>query len=473
MIKVRPIYILYGLIILLVNLLLKIWFIESNDIAHDEPFTLFFAQGSPSEIIENLKPYNNPPLYEILLHYWISWFGIEPFAARMLSCIFSSLASVALFYFVLKYWNWQIALSSALLFTFSTFQISFAHEARAYSLFVLLTILSIHFLIAVLDEKEKKMNWFLYILFTFLLLYTHFFSWWVILIEIIILLKRRMLFSKLFLILGSIIFLFYLPYFFILIERFSESAAKGTWVEPPTIDALYENIRHFSNKPATAIIFLGIIIFGIYYFIKKKISFQKSKLDLVLIWFFVPYFLMFLLSFSMPMFLGRYLIFITPAFFILISIFWLSIWEKYNFKNLILFFPTILMLLTINLSPSNELEPSKVSQLIQPFYKNQIPIILAPVSNDIVIAYHLDKDLFTYRENYREYEKNKNFIPENDVRNLKLPNEIIFVETPNHYLDKERNNLNFLISKYQNYTELKFEGNSPKGFEVFHFIDLK
>lgn len=473
MIKVRPIHILYGLIILLVNLLLKIWFIESNDIAHDEPFTLFFAQGDPTSIIENLKPYNNPPLYELMLHYWISWFGIEPFGARMLSCIFSSLAAVALFFFVLKNWNHWVAVSATTLFTFSTFQISFAHETRAYSLFVLLTILSFHFLLSSIETKNDKWRWSGYIFCTTLLLYTHFFSLWVLFTQFILLLKRKIIFQKSILIVAALVFVLYLPYFFILLERFSDSAAKGTWLEAPTFDALYENIRHFSNKPLNAVLFLVLIVFGMFHIVKNKISFSKLKLDVILIWFFVPYILMFLISFKLPMFLGRYLIFITPAFYILVALLWYSFWENNKWKNWINMLPMLLMLLTVNYSPSNNLEPSKVASLVRPYYEKNIPIVLSPVANDIVIAYHLDKDLFVYRDNYREYEKEHLFIPSDDVKEVELKNELIFIETPGHYLDKNRDNLNYLKSKYENILELKSDRNFPKGYEVYYFSELR
>lgn len=471
--KVRPIYILYALIILLVNLIIKVWFIEVNDIAHDEPFTLFFAQGNPASIIENLKPYNNPPLYELMLHYWIGWFGSEPLGARLLSCIFSSLAAVALFFFVLRNWNHFVAVSATALFTFSTFQISFSHETRAYSLFVLLTILSFHFLLSAIESRNNSSKWIGYIFFTTLLLYTHFFSLWVLFVQLIILIKRKLVLNKIILLVGGVIFIFYLPYFFILIERFTDSASKGTWLDVPTFDALYENIRHFSNQPLNAVLFLGLILIGISLLIKNNISFAKLKLDLLLIWFFVPYLLMFLISFKLPMFLGRYLIFITPAFYILISLLWYSIWENSKWKSWINMIPMLLMLVTVNYSPSNDLEPSKVASLVRPYYEKNIPIILSPVANDIVIAYHLDKDLFVYRENYREYEKEHSYIPSDNVKEVELKNELIFIETPGHYLDKNRDNLNYLKSKYENVEELKADGDFPKGFEVYHFTGLR
>lgn len=463
-------YFFIGFGIFLVNLILKSWYLTANDIGHDEPFTLFFAQGSPAEIIQNLIPYNNPPLYELLLHYWIGIFGIDPFEARMFSCLISCIAAVALFFIAKNLGNDRVGIFAVIVFTFSTYQISFAHETRVYSLFFLLSLCSMYYFIRLLESSERK-NKLGYVIFSILLLYTHFFSLWIFFVQFIILILKRKLLSKDFIFPALAIILFYLPYIFILFERFAESTEKGTWMEAPTVSALYENIRHFSNQPITAVFVLILFVSGIGLFIRKKLT--DKNIPVLLIWFFIPYLSMFLVSYYIPMFLGRYLIFITPAFILLIAVFSDYFWQfNWRFKWISIIVP-ILFVATVNFNPSTDQEPGKAAKILKPYYEKGTMIVLSPVSLDLQITYHLDRDLFIYDEHYREREKKKNLIPENNVKSLQLPDEMIYVETTGGgYLDKQQTNLKYLKEKYEKVEPILFEGNEIKAFSVFHCQSL-
>jgi mannosyltransferase len=79
---ITPWLIPVGLLVL--NFILKLLFLGRNDIALDEPFTVFWAQVEFPALFEMLKTENNPPLFFLLLHFWIKIFGISAFSVRFL-----------------------------------------------------------------------------------------------------------------------------------------------------------------------------------------------------------------------------------------------------------------------------------------------------------------------------------------------------------------------------------------------------
>ena len=70
--------------LLVLNIVLKLAFLGTMPLANDEPFSLFHAQLPLAGMIDALKTFNNPPGFEIILHYWIDIFGISVVSARFL-----------------------------------------------------------------------------------------------------------------------------------------------------------------------------------------------------------------------------------------------------------------------------------------------------------------------------------------------------------------------------------------------------
>ncbi|WP_189385297.1 glycosyltransferase family 39 protein [Advenella faeciporci] len=92
----------------------------------------------------------HPPLYQMILSFWINLFGTSEFATRSLSLLFSLLAISFFSYWVLK--NIPLGLSTVAIVIFSTsFLFSFyAQETRSYAMMLflstLLTITTLKFL---------------------------------------------------------------------------------------------------------------------------------------------------------------------------------------------------------------------------------------------------------------------------------------------------------------------------------------
>ncbi|HZX62210.1 MAG TPA: glycosyltransferase family 39 protein, partial [Bacteroidales bacterium] len=164
----KPWLIPIGLILL--NFILKIFFLGSRDIAMDEPFTIFYSQVGFPALFEMLKTENNPPLFFLLLHFWIKVFSISAFSVRFLPFLFSTLTAPVIYLTGKRFFSVQSGILASLIFTFSNYHLAFSHEARVYPLFALLTCLSMYFFLSLIQNPERKPPLYLLILANVLLI---------------------------------------------------------------------------------------------------------------------------------------------------------------------------------------------------------------------------------------------------------------------------------------------------------------
>ena len=345
----------------------------------DEAFSYVLAIRSIPEILKLTAGDFNPPLYYILLHYWMLLFGSSEIAMRSLSFIFFLgtiyiVYDICLYVFHIPHKRTSVYF---LIFLLNPFLLTFAFEARMYMMVTFFVTLSYFSL----WTGRKK----LYIASIALALYTHYLSIFIFGIQALSVLfafwlkhRHKNIFQTLLLelryffvhftsyllnhkskktlntnyqLLDTIIIpgLLFLPWavFMLLSHNFSDGAfwipqpyASDFWHLPFILYTGYERIfgvyyhdregyTAFHSDMNALLWAIMLIPLGIYLFSKRHnvrsiatdIAAPVSVVRDTVLWAFFPPVLIFLLSFvSQPLFLPRYYIFAAVGFLLLLVV---------------------------------------------------------------------------------------------------------------------------------------------------------
>ena len=465
--------------LILLNFVLKIIFLGQQDIAMDEPFTIYYSQAGFASLFEMLKTENNPPLFFILMHFWIKVFGISAFSVRFLPLVFSTMTAPITYLIGKRFFSNQAGVIASLIFTFSNYQLAFSHEARVYPLFALLTSLSMFFFFSMIQNPVKRNSLCMLIIVNVLLIYSHFFGFYVIVIQTLSCLifsnigkVRKPYFISLIITLS-----FYLPYFPILLSRFYASSG-GTWVPTPLVSDLYTMVWRFSNVPVVTVFFLLLFLATLLKYIIKRqqVSEDISSCQKVLLsWFFIPYFVIFLISFKLPMFFDRYLVFISIAYYLLIgqAIVYLSGSKKVIFY-ILSFIGVGGMLLTFHPNQENHRRLKQAVEVVKSLKDTRTAVFICPEWLDLGFAYYYNQKYFKDYGNLRSDLSKMAILPVNHPDQVsdsilkKYDSIILFEEWP-EVVDKNKGLLKEISGKYSEPKIFKV----PEAYEIYYFYPKK
>lgn len=402
--KKFPKDILLGTVILfLLNMILKMLWLGSMEVAMDEPFSIWWAGHPVNEILQMLKTENNPPLHFLLLHYWVKVFGISGFSVRFLSALFSSLTAVLIFLWTRRSLGFRTGFFAALFFTFATLQMSFAHEARVYALFELLTVWNLILIVRITEAPQKKELLLWLLICDILLVYSHYFGWIAVGLQTLWLLAHpvrktagRNIFWMFLLLLAA-----YSINFPVLVQRFTASAG-GTWVPEPVASELYGNINRFLNSRYVVMFIVLLTVISLILFRRKHpwkellARFRSTPSLLYLAgWFLTGWLLMFLISLKLPIFLDRYLLFLTPALYILLAGMFHHLHDNKTLHLILLSAIALVMLIFFQPNPDHH---RRVGQLVSTVRELQqepaTEVLISPDYAQLEFAYHYDPAAF-------------------------------------------------------------------------------
>ncbi len=448
----------FPLFLFLLNLLLKGLSVDVNGLAHDEPFMVFYAQQSISEIFDMLHSENNPPLYFLLLHFLIKILGIGTFTLRFPALIFSALTAGVIYMIGERGSGRRVGVLAALLFTFSNYHLGFAHEVRVYALFGLLSALSMFFFLVMAQEPRKTGVFIGLCIVNILLPYTHFFGWFIIGIQLCALIfssVREGILIK-YAISFGIVLILYLPYLPILLDRATESVGKGTWLSASDYEGPYNMIWKWSNEPVVAVLFIFVLTIGAIWFIllrRKEAIRLRPFVLVILLWFLVPFIGMYLISFKVPIFLDRYLIFVSIAFYLLLAIAIERSWNRKWSGWLVSSLAVLAMVITFQLYPKDQERSRTVALEAKKWQQDGSLVLISPEWYAYNFSYHYDIEIFMDYRSFAERLAEKDVLMVRDAAqlpDLEDRSSVVYIDAWAELVDPEATVINALREQFNN-----------------------
>jgi len=296
-------------------------FYLTQPIWRDEAFSILIAQTNPIEIIRATSADFTPPLFYLILDYWILLFGTSEVATRLLSLIFHFGTAIIVYPLTkllcreLKLKNQQLPLYASILTFLNPMLLYYGFEVRAYSLLTLFVTLSFYALIT-----RRK---YIYIISAGLGLYTHYYFILAYLAQIIYLVfttsSIKAVKKKLYVTIPVVVFAPWIPYLINQIRASSESwyypITQQTWLT--SLASLFTN---YQSKPASLdkpLTYLTIATIGLAIFLATK---KTRMTKLLAIWLLFPPLTLLTISEFKPLWVNRYLLHIAVVESILITL---------------------------------------------------------------------------------------------------------------------------------------------------------
>lgn len=382
--------------LLLLNLLLKVAWSGVHELAGDEPFTVYWAQRPLGELFGMLRTENNPPLYFLLMHGWSQLVPLDPAWLRIPSAIFSTLTVWPLFLLGRHLGGIATGVLASLLFTFSQHGYGFAHEVRAYSLLVLACTWAVWQLVRLADDplrhpalRPASILWL--VVANILATWAHYFGWLMVGLELVLVFTVPMLrpVRVKMLAAAALTALCSAPLAGIVLSRAGTSLGQGTWLEAPGWEEPYNMVMRWANAPVVAVIFLALIALAL-----VRSSARSPRMAIPLYWTAVPLIGMFLVSFSFPIYLDRYLLFASIGFYLLVALAATSVPGAPWVRHLVSAGCVLAMAVTFAPWKSNNMHPSRVVAQVDAWREGRTAVIMQPAWYNLTYAWATDPGLF-------------------------------------------------------------------------------
>ncbi len=254
-------------LIIILGFLLRLSHIGFIPLWNDELYTICSISNGNLDLKRTIFDPGNPPLFFILSNIWLIKFNSTITQIRFLPLILGLIQIYSIYFITNKLINKKTALISAFLSAINIFIIVESNEIRSYILSMSLILWGGYSLFNIYKKFNYKNNAY-YVLFSILLINTHYYTLLFALFNFILglfILKHNKI---KFLILNIFAFLTFLPYFQSTMILHSFNQNFNTWLEKPDLNVLYNHIIFYFGN----IFFLCLTIIFCVYVYKKYLK---------------------------------------------------------------------------------------------------------------------------------------------------------------------------------------------------------
>ncbi len=144
------------IVITLIGGFLRVYLLDNKGMWLDETFSVWLANHSVADMLQWITRIDqHPPLYYLLLHYWIALNGDTPYYARLLSALFGA-GAIPIIYLIGKRLSGVVmGLAAAMLLALSPFNIYYAQETRMYTFLTFNAAVAIYALVRLLTDSRS------------------------------------------------------------------------------------------------------------------------------------------------------------------------------------------------------------------------------------------------------------------------------------------------------------------------------
>lgn len=289
----------------------------------DEIWSMIMSAPSKSvmDIINACKTDTHPPLFDLILHFFLRFFGDNPINGRILALLFGFIGTFATFYYTLRISNrYSAAMIAFGLVSLSYFHIYYSEEGRFYTFIYLLSLAILSHLYLYLTEKNK-MHIFLFTFFSVLLVYTHYYGIILLLalsIGVLILWFKKLIETRFFLnivLSGVTILIVFSPW----LSYMFSGQEKESWMQVPKLWNFFEYLYNYTGKNPVEFLFVLIGIFlstGLWKTNKILYTLLYSS---IVFGFLIPFLISY---FKLPMLHIRYTFIYFPSIVLLVALYW-------------------------------------------------------------------------------------------------------------------------------------------------------
>jgi mannosyltransferase len=322
--------------ILLLAFLLRIACLDAQSLWWDEAFSFSMSVADMPSLMENAIHYRvHPPLYYMLMHFWIS-LGHSEFLLRTLS-VFCGTLSVAIIYATTALIGGKrLATLATLLLAVSPFNIWYSQEVRMYSLTALLVLMSSFFFLRLLRHDTLR-NWIGFGSCASLAVYSDYLYLFIILAQAVFLIILRRTYPEIlykWFCCMVVVGILFLPWVVAIFVTGGFYHASISWIPPARIADLFWTIYSFGLGPTSnpgsalnitaALLLISLAVYGLLS-LRDKPGHQQQNMGFVLFWLLLPLLLTFFISLDWHLpqqrsiYIDRFFNPLLPAFLILTS----------------------------------------------------------------------------------------------------------------------------------------------------------